>query len=242
MPMGGADSDVGRYLRVVATYTDGGPTSGDKTATAVSEYRTIGRIFTNTVPEFPATSAARAVLEESRKGTAIGIPITATDADSGEKLTYWLTNDTDENFEIDPRTGQLRVNNVLNYDAVEGVVTTRTYSITVNVADSSGTTSSDNDPKGTDTVMVIITVTNVDEKPEFSETGESTIEVMENETVLGADAVDNYMATDPEGAVVTFTLSGDDGDKFELGDVDTAASNCARLRGRAGLREPRRHE
>ena len=47
---------------------------------------------------------------------------------------------------------------------------------------------------------------------------------MENETVLGADAVDNYMATDPEGAVVTFTLSGDDGDKFELADTATVGS------------------
>ena len=220
VPMGGADSDVGRYLRIVATYTDGGPTSGDKTATAVSEYKTIDQIFTNTAPEFPATSAARAVPEGTPKGTAIGTPITATDADSGEKLTYWLSSGTDAgNFDIDPRTGQLKVEEELDFEDAGNP--DKEYEVTVNVADSSGTTSTQTNPMGTDTVMVTITVTNVDEKPTFSDTtGSSTIEVMEKETDLGEDAVDTYMATDPEGAVVTFTLSGDDGDKFELGDAD----------------------
>ena len=119
----------------------------------------------------------------------------------------------------------MKVNNVLNYEAVNGGVPTRTYNITVNTADSSGTTSTEDAPMGTDTVMVTITVTNVDEKPEFStDTGASTIEVMENETnlgALGADGmIDTYTASDPEGAVVTFTLSGDDGDKFQLNDTD----------------------
>ena len=99
------NSDVGMYLRVVATYTDGGPSRGNKTATAVSDYVTMNRISNNAPPMFPSATTTRAVLEETRKGTAIGIPITATDADSGEKLTYWLTNDTDENFEIDPAPG-----------------------------------------------------------------------------------------------------------------------------------------
>ena len=138
-------------------------------------------------------------------------------------MTYWLGGATtdDANFDIDPRTGQLKVDNILNYDTVGDVTPPRTYDITVNVADSSGTTTSAADnPMGTATITVTITVTNIDEKPTFSsETGASTIEGMENENdlgALGADAVDTYMATDPEGAVVTFTLSGDDGDKFKL--------------------------
>ena len=97
-------------------------------------------------------------------------------------------------------------------DFEDAVNTDQQYSVTVNVADSSGITS------GTAIVMVTITVTNVDEKPEFS-AGASIIEVMENKTDLGGDEVDTYTASDQEGAVVTFTLSGDDGDKFELDDA-----------------------
>ena len=214
------NSDVGMYIRVVATYTDGGPSRGNKTATAVSEYVTINRISNNAPPMFPSATTTKAVPEGTPKGTAIGTPITATDADSGEKLTYWLSSGTDAgNFDIDPRTGQLKVEEELDFEDAGNP--DKEYEVTVNVADSSGTTSTQTNPMGTDTVMVTITVTNVDEKPTFSDTtGSSTIEVMEKETDLGEDAVDTYMATDPEGAVVTFTLSGDDGDKFELGDAD----------------------
>ena len=83
------NSDVGSYLRVVATYTDG--RDDGKTATAVSQYMTIDDIADNTAPEFPAASTTRSVREELPKGTLVGEPVTATDADSGEKLTYWLS-------------------------------------------------------------------------------------------------------------------------------------------------------
>ena len=218
LPKAGAqNSDVGSYLRVVATYTDGRG-GGTKTAAVVSDHVTIGEISDNTAPEFRARRTARAVPEGTPKGTAIGTPITATDADSGDGdiLTYWLSDDND--FDIDPRTGQLKVEEELDFEAPGE--TDNQYEVIVHVADSSGTTSTPDNPMGTGTVTVTITVTNVDEKPTFSTTmGASTIEIMEKVTELGADAVDTYMATDPEGAVVTFTLSGDDGDKFELGDT-----------------------
>ena len=108
------DSDVGSYLRVVATYTDG--RGRNKTATAVSEHPTIARISNNTAPEFPAESTTRAVLEEMPKGTAIGNPVTATDKDSGEMLTYWLTGTDFAKFDIDARTGQLMVKTVLDFE------------------------------------------------------------------------------------------------------------------------------
>ena len=216
VPMGGGDSDVDMYVRVVATYTDGGPTSGDKTATAVSEYKTIGQIFNNTVPEFSATSAARAVPEETPKGTAVGTTITATDADSGEILTYWLSEVDAGDFDIDPRTGQIMVGDVTLES--DGNSPTTEYSVIVNVADSSAAPSSGTD-MGTATIPVTITVVPVDEDPTFSDedqTGASTIEVQENETDLDEGAMGTYSASDPEEAVVTFTLSGDDDDKFKL--------------------------
>ena len=131
-------------------------------------------------------------------------------------MTYWLSEADAGNFDIDPRTGQLKVEEELDFE--DDGNTDKQYSVTVNVADSSGTTSMPNNPMGTDIVMVTITVINVDEKPEFS-AGESTIEIEENKTDLGGPGVDTYTAADQEQGVVTFTLSGDDGDKFKLADI-----------------------
>ena len=164
------DSDVGSYLRVVATYTDG--RSSDKTATAVSEYRTIAENPSNTAPKFPAESTARAVAEEMPKGTAIGNPVTATDKDRGEMLTYWLGGTGVDNgkFAIDAGTGQLMVNVELNYEsnapADDQCGAANACEVTVMVADSSGADPTADPPTGTDSTDVTITVTGVDEKPE----------------------------------------------------------------------------
>ena len=210
------NSDVGSYLRVVATYTDG--RGSNKTATAVSEYRTIAQNPSNTAPAFPAESTARAVAEEMPKGTAIGNPVTATDKDSGEMLTYWLAGADASKFAIDARTGQLMVNVKLNYEsgADDQCADDNACVVTVMVADSSGTTSTDETPAGTDSTDVTITVTGVDEKPgDFM--GATMIMREEGTTVLMSNSVVvTYAAKDPEGGVVTLTLSGDDGDKFKL--------------------------
>ena len=57
------------------------------------------RITSNTAPEFSAENTTRAVLEGTDAGTNIGSPVTATDSDSGERLTYWLTDDADASFD-----------------------------------------------------------------------------------------------------------------------------------------------
>ena len=46
-------SDVGMYLRFVATYTDGGPSRGDKTATAVSGIRNDEQHLQQRTPDVP---------------------------------------------------------------------------------------------------------------------------------------------------------------------------------------------
>ena len=166
------DSDVGSYLRVVATYTDG--RDSNKTATAVSEHRTIAENSNNTAPEFSTERTARAVAEEMPKGTAIGNPVTATDKDSGEMLTYWLTGTDAAKFDIDARTGQLMVKTVLDFegttatgdeDEIDQCEAANACVVTVMVADSSGAVPTGDPPTGTDDITVIITVTGVDEKP-----------------------------------------------------------------------------
>ena len=222
------NSDVGMYLRVVATYNDG--RDDGKTAEAVSEYVTIAQNADNTAPKFPAARAARAVLEETPKGTPIVPPVSATDADSADRLTYWLSEGTDVGkFDIDPRTGQLKVKDKLNYMGDTPTETGRecaanSCSVTVMVADSSGTTTTAQTPAGTDMIMVTITVTNVDEEPKFDTMTASlnvtTIDQVENVTELMSsdDSPFTYAATDPEGGTVTFTLLGDDALKLTSDD------------------------
>ena len=92
MHLAGGASDIGQYLRVVATYTDG--RGGAKTATAVSLYPTIQEIDDNAAPSFiDGATTTRGVRETKEKGVNIGFPVTATDPEGAadEKLTYWLS-------------------------------------------------------------------------------------------------------------------------------------------------------
>ena len=95
-------ADIGKYLHVVVTYDDG--RGGGKTATQASYYPTIARVVSSTAPRFTeGATAARAVSEGTARGTNIGSPVAATDTDSHEKLTYWLTDSGDNDlFDIDP--------------------------------------------------------------------------------------------------------------------------------------------
>ena len=217
--------DVGNYLRVVATYNDG--RGSGKMAAAVSEYQTISQITNNTAPEFPSASTTRVVFEETDKGTSIGNPVTATDGDSGERLTYWLTGDDAARFSIDAMTGQLKVNTKLNYEGTAGESdqcrALNACVVTVNAADSSGSATD------TDDITVNISVIAVDEKPTFS-TGLTIIVRGEGMTALADtdhEAGVTYTASDPEGGSVTLSLSGSDASKFELNDPDPASPAVA---------------
>ena len=205
-------ADVGNHLRVVATYND--RRGNGKTAAAVSEYMTIARIASNTAPEFSATSTARAVLEGTDAGTSIGNPVTATDADVVEELTYWLDVDDPDAalFKIDAMTGQLKVETKLNYEGTtagsDQCAIANACAVTVNAGDSSGS--------ATDTIDVTISVIAVDEKPTFS-AGPTTITRDEGPLPGSFSESDaTYTASDPERGSVTLSLSGADASKFEL--------------------------
>ena len=89
------------------------------------------------------------------------------------------------------------------------------------MADSSGDdTALSGTPTGKDSILVTIIVTNVDEKPMFSVPAEGvrTTEHAEGLTALGT-SIATYTAADPEGGVVTLSLSGDDMGKFKLDEL-----------------------
>ena len=125
----GAD-DANQYLRVTASYTDDRDTG--KMASGVLAGR-IGdvRPTTNELPAFADTTDTRSVGQGTSAGRSIGAPVRATDEDPGDVLTYSLSGQDADKFDIDPATGQLRTKDVLDYDP-QG---TNDYSVTVNVHD-----------------------------------------------------------------------------------------------------------
>ena len=151
-----AEADVGNYLRVTASYTDG--EGSGKGAEAVSANPV--REPVDHAPTFPYwENGQREVQENAPAGTAVGAPFTATDADE-HKLMYFLLDEHDAgHFTVDEETGQLRTRAPLDYE------TKHRYSVTLAVHDS-GEEHGVEDHGADSTLAVSIIVTDVDESPE----------------------------------------------------------------------------
>ena len=130
----------------------------------------------NNPPEFPATeTGARSVSENAAAGTDIGAPVSATDADTGDTVTYTLGGTDAASFDIVATTGQLQTRVALDAS------TKSTYTVTVTATDTAG---------ASDTITVTITVTastlgELGDRYDANGNG-----VIEKEEVL--DAIDDY--------------------------------------------------
>ena len=89
--------------------------------------------------------------EGSRTGVDVGAPVTASN--HGNSHTYTLDGSDKDYFEIGTSTGQIRTRSGMTYD----FETTNRYSVTVEADDGNG---------GTESIAVIINVTDVEEKPQ----------------------------------------------------------------------------
>ena len=93
----------------------------------------------------------RTIAENVAPGTNVGNPVTATDVNQADPLTYTLSGNPDAAaFDIDTETGQLKTKATLDFE------TQKTYSVTVSVSDGNG---------GSDAIDVTINVTDVTETP-----------------------------------------------------------------------------
>ena len=80
----------------------------------------------NNPPVFTeGTSATRSVSASAPAGTLIGAPVTATDADSGDTLTYSLEGRDAASFDINDTTGQLLTKSGIT------LIVDETYTVTV---------------------------------------------------------------------------------------------------------------
>ena len=112
----------------------------------------VGISQANTDPSFLLESATREVAENSAAGVDVGGPVTATDTDTGDTLTYTLEGTDAASFNIDASSGQIQTETGVTYDHE----LQPEYSVTVKADDGNG---------GTDTIAVTIDIADVDEPP-----------------------------------------------------------------------------
>ena len=188
--------DVGNYLRATATFTNS--QNAQVSAHGISAYPVRAAPANNAAPAFPAATATRSVPEDTPVGNVVGDPVTATDTDADDVLTYTLSGTDAESFTIGTASGQLRTNTELDRE------TKSSYTVVVTATDPSGES---------DTITVTIIVTDANEPPVIS--GDTSVYYSEART----DAVATYTADDPENGQITWSLAGDDSGDFSISNT-----------------------
>ena len=234
-------ADVGHTIRVVATYIVGSNVN-QETASWTSAYPVIAdRVGDNMLKFDPDTIAVS--VAEGEKGMMVGAPVRATGNHGA--VVYSLAAGVSDNdkFDIDERSGQITFKQDLNREVVGSdtnncganfmcvVRVTATDATTATLATATATQFAD--------ATVNITLTDVNEKPEFitdttatpGAASPTSIKSPENAKELWAadravaDGFVNaavgvtYLATDPENRSVTYHLMGPDMGKFELSNA-----------------------
>ena len=240
-----ASQDRDMYLMVTATYEDG---EGEgKTVVSASAYPVRAFPRGNSGPAFPADFDAE--MDEDQDPTAkiddgamsaigtlvrVGDPFEANDANN-DPLTYSLElvagDEADADvFVISSFSGQVylapgkTVSPEGDNAEPDSVTKQDSFMVTIKATDPSGES---------DTVVMTITVTPIDEAPVFT-AGEASHSHAENE--LATKVVYDFEAYDPEGGSIAYSLSGDDAGKFSIdsnGELTFDASPDFEARGSA---------
>ena len=141
-----ADGENSRDLRVSVTYTD--PFGRKTLGPSRIANRVRAKPSMNSAPVFSSTGENRDIDENTASGEVIGAPLSATDDDSGDTLSYSLRGRDAAAFTIDRSSGQISTRAALDYEAKDS------YEVTVRATDLSA---------AFDDVAVTITVGNVEE-------------------------------------------------------------------------------
>ena len=149
------DGDLAYFLRATASYTDGH--GGSKSAHAVSSSAV--QAGTNRAPTFDdGPTTTRDVAENTATGGNVGAVVAATDLDGDTPLTYSLIGADASSFTVDSN-GQIKVgaSTTLDYESSK-----KNYTVIVRVHDGKNA-SGGSDTTIDDTIVVTISVTNVEE-------------------------------------------------------------------------------
>ena len=153
----------------------------------------------NESPRFVATPYSVSIDENLQTGFHV-VQVTATDEDSGDSLTYFLSGEDSSHFEINSLTGLVTTTQPLDRE------TLHSYALFINVTD--GTTSV--------TEPLSITVLDKNDAPSFT-AGSYAVSVVENDATA---VVYTANATDQDsGDSLTFTLTGSGSVDFSLNPI-----------------------
>ena len=161
----------------------------------------------NLDPEFPTTEMGqRSVAENTQQGGNIGLPVVASDPE-GDALHYSLSEADDLVFDIEATTGQLMIDANLDYEAAAS------RSVTVMVSDQKDI-NGDEDPTVDDSILVTVTVQDVNDAPQIAAPADPSRTVKENfEGILfDFDATDQ----DDDDDTLNWSLQGTDRLDFSL--------------------------
>ena len=158
----------------------------------------------NNPPVFSSATATRSVRESASAGTAIGSPVTATDADAGDTLTYTLEGTDAASFSIGSSSGQISTKSGVTLDAD----TKSTYTVTVVATDNK---------QGRATIAVTITVV-ANNPPVFS--GSPRAFTVRDNASAGTSIGNPVTATDADSEdTLTYTLGGTSAASFGIGST-----------------------
>ena len=168
----------------------------------------------NESPCFDSSVLDLVVVENTAASTNIGSPVAANDPES-DTLTYSLFGVDSDQFDIEPSTGQISVGGTTTFDieSPSDSNADNVYELAVMVTDNQDAEGNPDDSVDAE-IGVKITVTGVNEPPEF-DTAALELEVAENYEA-GANVGDPIVATDPESATLTYSLSGADSNLFDI--------------------------
>ena len=213
------DADTDSVYLVTVNASAGGNTADLSVTVTVTEV--------NEPPAFPDGSGTRSIPENTQSGEPIGEPVEANDPED-DPLEYSLGGQDAKSFNIDPSTGQLRTKNPLDHEDKD------TYTVQVLVTETTEEGNKEGksargargargvkgapgvrDVRGVDSQpasSTTITINVVDENEPPEVTDLTDVDYAENDTA----EVYTYTASDPEGAIITWSLSGDDAEKFSI--------------------------
>ena len=172
---------------------------------------TINITDANDAPVFTdGTSTTRAIAENTVTGTNIGTAVAATDADTGDTLTYTLGGTDAASFTIVGASGQLRTKAALDYE------TKASYTVTVTVYDGNN---------GGDRTTVTINVTDVNDNPINPPLSERTQQVRDA-IVAAVPGVNTAADVTPEhlAAITYLSLDRKSITTLKSGDFDGLTS------------------
>ena len=168
----------------------------------------------NEAPVITTTGSTYATISVPENTSTADILATyEADDPEGNALTWTKSGDDAGEFTITRNSsghGELKFSTVPDYENAADNDGNNVYNVTVNVKDTNGSAVDAS-------ILVTVTVTNVNEAPVITTTTDSThknFSVPENTST--SEILATYQADDPEGGTLTWTLGGDDEGDFTI--------------------------